>query len=238
MESHLALDMIQGRLDNATDPEERERLVAIAASLERGWTIRQDALERLTVSAAPKASMQSWRETIYATIADGTAVTAAAKTLLVPDFTLPANFLYPGRVLKYTLYGRMSTVITTPGTWTHTLNWGGSGGTVLASTTALGPDPTAASTNIGWTCEYLMVCRSTGTAGTAFTMGKQWHNDIDDGAAAVANLTAALNTQVFPDAPAAVSIDTTTAKAITPAITPSVATGSITAHIAILEALS
>lgn len=238
MEQNLALDMIQSRLDRATIPEERERLSAIAGNIEKGWTLRQDALERLTVSAAPRASMQSWRETLYAVIADGTAVTAAAKTILVPDFTLPANYLYPGRMMKYTLYGRMSTVITTPGTWTHTLNWGGSGGTVLASTTALAPDPTAASTNIAWYVEYLMMCRSIGSSGSAFTMGKQWHNDIDDGSAAVANLTAALNTHVFPDVPAAVTINTTTANALTPAITPSVATGSITAHLAILEALT
>lgn len=239
MERGLALDMIQARLDKATLPDEIDRLECIARNLEAGWVLRQDVLERLTYAAAPRASMQSWRETIYATIADGTAVTTpAVKTILVPDFTLPINYLYPGRVLKYTLYGRMSTVITTPGTWTHTLNWGGTGGTVLATSTALAPDPTAASTNIAWYVEYIMVCRSIGATGTAFTMGKQWHNDIDDGAAAVANLTAALNTHVFPDAAAAVTINTTTANALTPAITPSVTTGSMTCHLAILEALT
>lgn len=188
----------------------------------------------------PRASMQAWRETLYVTVADGTAVTGAAKTILVPDFTLPASYMYVGRTLQYTLYGRLSTVITTPGTWTHTLNWGGSGGTVMASTGALAPDPTAAATNLAWYMTYVSVCRSVGTSGTAFTMGNGWMNDVDDGAAAVANLTAALNNQVlaFPDVPAAVTIDTTTAKAISPCITPSVASGSMTCHIGLLEALS
>lgn len=230
--------MIQQRLDRARVPDEIERLECIARNLEAGWLLSRDALERLTVSAAPRASMQSWREVLYGTTVDGVAVTAAAKTILVPDFTLPSNFLYVGRYMKYTLYGRMSTVITTPGTWTHTLNWGGVGGTVLASTAALAPDPTAASTNVAWYVEYLLQCKAVGTAGSVKVMGKQWHNDIDDGAAAVANLTAALNQHVFPDAPADVAINTTTANALTPAITPSVTTGSITAHMAILEALT
>jgi hypothetical protein len=184
--------------------------------------------------------MQTWRQTLYTTIADGTAVTAAAETVLVPDYTLPAGFLYPGALLKYTLFGRMSTAITTPGTWIWRLRWGGVGGTALATSGTIVPDPTAASTNIAWYVEFYMQCRSVGTAGTALTWGKMWQNDIDDGAAAVANLTTALNNQhaVFPDAAAAVSIDTTTAKALSPTITPSVATGTITCHHALLESLS
>lgn len=99
-------------------------------------------------------------------------------------------------------------------------------------------DPTAASTNIAWYVEYFSVCRPVGTSGTAFTMGRQWHNDIDDGAAAIANLTAALNTQVFGDVPVVATIGTTIAKALSSCITPSVATGSMTCHIAILETLT
>jgi len=184
--------------------------------------------------------MQTWRQTLYNTVADGTAVTAAAETILVPDYTLPAGFLYPGSLLKYTLFGRMSTVITTPGTWIWRLRWGGVGGTALVTSGTIVPDPTAASTNIAWFAEFYVNCRSVGTTGTAMSWGKMWQNDIDDGAAAVANLTTALNNQqaVFPDAAAAVTIDTTTAKALSATITPSVATGSITCHHALLESLT
>lgn len=242
MDTESALDLVARRLANAKLPEEIERLEAIAGNLERGWTLRRDALRRLTVSAAPRASMQSWRETLYATIADGGTVTAAAtETILIPDFSLPGNYLYPGRTLKYTLFGRISSPVTTPGTFTWKLRWGGAAGVSLASSGAIAPDPTASSTNLAWWCEFYMVCRSVGTAGTAFTMGRMWANDIDDGAAAIANLTAALNNQqlAFPDVPAvSASIDTTITKALSPTITNSLSTGSVTCHIAILEALT
>lgn len=230
MEREGALDLIAKRLEGAHG-EERARLEAIARNLEAGWTLRRDALEKLTVSVAPRASMQSWRECLYTTIADGTAVTAAARTILVPDFTLPGNYLYPGRTLKYTLYGRMSSPITTPGTFVFSLMWGGAAGVVLAASAALAPDTAAASTNVAWRAEFLMVCRSVGPTGTAFTMGHLWHNDMQATAAA-------LNMATFPDAPAAVTIDTTTAKAISPTVTPSLTTGSVTAHIAVLEAVT
>ena len=184
--------------------------------------------------------MQTWRQTLYTTIADGTAVTAAAETILVPDYTLPAGYLYPGALLKYSAFGRMSSAITTPGTFTWRTRWGGVGGVALAASGAIAPDPTAASTNVAWFVEFYIQCRSVGTAGTAMSWGRMWQNDIDDGAAAVANLTTALNNQqaVFPDAAATAAIDTTTAKALSITVTPSVATGSVTCHHALLESLS
>jgi hypothetical protein len=184
--------------------------------------------------------MQTWRQTLYTTIADGATITAAAETALVPDYTLQAGFLYPGALLKYTLFGRMSSAITTPGTFTWRLRWGGVGGVALAASGAIAPDPTAASTNVAWFAEFYVQCRSVGTTGSAMCWGRMWQNDIDDGAAAVANLTAALNNQqaVFPDAAAVATIDTTTAKAITPTVQPSLNTGSVTCHHAFLESLS
>jgi hypothetical protein len=237
MEAPHALDLVEQRLGNAKLPEERERLESIAANLEAGWTIRREALEKLTVAAAPQASMQSWRECLYATIADGTAVvTPAVATILVPDFTLPAAYLYPGRTLKYTLWGKMSSPITTPGTFTMSLRWGGVGGVVLATSGAWAPDPTAASTNVAWSCEYWMVCRSVGATGTALTFGKMDLNDIDD--ATVATLKAGLDQESFPDANAVVTIDTTIAKALSPCVTPSLTTGSVTCMMAVLEAIT
>jgi hypothetical protein len=232
-----AIEMIDDRLLRCTESEELDRLLVIRGNLEKGWRIRQKAIEEMCIDPSPRASMQSWEEAVYAPITDGTAVTAAAKTALIPDFTLPAGYMYPGRWMKYTLYGKMSTVITTPGTWTHTLNWGGSAGIVLASTAAYAPDSAAASTNIAWWIEYLLHCRATGavTSGSIFCMGKFQMGDFSS---TVATLAAQLDQETFPDAPAAVGVDTTTAKALTPAITPSVATGSITAHLALLEAIT
>jgi hypothetical protein len=231
MERQNALDLVQAKLDKAVLPEERDRLYAIAANLESGWNIRKDALESLTVSCAPNASMQSWRECLYSVIADGTAVTAAARTILVPDFTLPAYYLYPGRTLKYTLMGRMSSVITTPGTFVWSLMWGGAAGVVLAASAAVAPDPAAASSNVAWAVQFYVVCRSIGATGTAMTMGILQHNDMQATAAELNKLT-------ISDVPAVATIDTTTAKAISPTITPSLTTGSVQAHIAVLESIS
>jgi hypothetical protein len=183
----------------------------------------------------PRASMQSWRETLYTVIADGTAVTAAAATILVPDFTLPANYLYPGRTLKYTLFGRTSSVITTPGTFVMSLRLG-VGGTVMATSGAWAPDPTAASTNIAWWVEYYTVCRSVGSSGTCFTMGRMSLGDYDD--ATVTTIVGNLNMTQFPDVPATATVNTTIANAWSPCITPSLTTSSTTCHIAVLEALT
>jgi hypothetical protein len=187
---------------------------------------------------APRASMQSWRETLYVTIADGTAVTAAAtRTILVPSFTLPANYLYPGRTLKYTLFGRASSAVTTPGTFVHSLIYGtAAGGVVLAASGAWAPETGTVATNLAWYCEYYSVCRSVGSSGTQFTMGRMSLSDYDSTSAAT--LRGNLGMVQFPDVPAVATVDTTTATALNPCVTNSLSTASVTAHIAILEALT
>ena len=107
---------------------------------------------------------------------------------------------------------------------------------MLATSGALAPDPTAASTAVPWKMELWTVCRSIGTAGALFTMGDINHSDIDD--ATVATIKADLDADLFPASAAAVAVNTTTSAALSPCVTPSVTTGSITAHIAILEALT
>ena len=179
-------------------------------------------------------SLQSWREALNSTIADGTAVTAAAtETILVPDKTIQADYLVQGRTLKYTLFGRMSSAITTPGTFTFRLRWGGVGGVALVASGAIAPDTAAAGTNVGWFAEFYVVCRSIGTSGTAMCWGRMALNDI------IAT-TAGLSNQmfVFPDAAAVATIDTTTAKALSPTVTNSLGTGSVQCHHALLESLN
>jgi hypothetical protein len=230
-----AYDQLQRRREQALSDGERGAIDLIAADLSASDSIRTPHGVMRDLSR-PRASMQSWREALYVTTADGTAVTAAAATILVPDFNLPANYLYPGRMLEYNLWGRQSTVITTPGTYTWGLRYGGIAGTVLATSTALAPDPTAASTNIAWWLKFWTVCRSVGSSGSLFTFGRIEHTDVDD--ATVATLKTALDAVVFPAANAAVTVNTTTANALTPYVTPNVATGSITCNMALLEAIT
>jgi len=178
-----------------------------------------------------------FQEVLYSPIADGTAVTAAAETIMVPNYTLPANMLLPGSTLRYTLFFRVSTAITTPGTITQRLRYGGVAGTVLAASGAWAPDATAAATNLtGRTC-YLLVCRSAGPAGTIMCCGDTFVNDVDDASAAA--IVANMAMTVIPvSAPATAAVDTTAASALSPTWTQTVATGSMTAHLAVLESMN
>jgi len=240
MEKYHALRLIEDRLvllKGDKNIEQRERLLAIAGNIKRGWAIRQDALECLTIPDLPHSSMQSWRETLYATQADGTAITAAAETIMVPNFTIPGNYLYPGRCLKYTILGKISTVITTPGTITAKLKWGGVGGTQLVTSGAYAPDPTAASTDLTCIFEFWLMCREIGTSAASLAFGRMNLSDFDD--ASATTLKNNLDMNMIPtSSPATVNIDTTTANALSPTFTQTVATGSFTAMLAILESLS
>jgi hypothetical protein len=192
---------------------------------------------------AVKASSVGWRDTLTprrVLIADGAAVTnVTAETIMCPDFTFAADYLEVGDLLKYTLFFNTSTVITTPGVINFRLRWGGVGGVLLASSGTFAPDPTAASTTISGWIEYYMVCRSTGTTGSAFVMGRVDIADFDD--ASATTLKGNLDMGVVPvSAPAAVAIDTTIAKALSPTVQFSVATATtqLVNHIAILESLN
>lgn len=237
--SQPGLDLIEQRLKTTTRPEERERLLAIAGNLERGWQIRQDALERLTVSSAPMGSMQTWRETLMATTASDTAITAAAETAMTPGFTFPANYFYAGRVIKMTLWGMNSTAITTPGTIILKLRAGAGGttGTTLATSGTYAPDPTAASTQVSTYTEFYTTIRASGTAAATITMGRMWLSDFDD--ASAATIVGNLNMHAIPpSAPATVNLDTTAANTWSATFTQSAATGSHTNLMTILEALT
>lgn len=226
------LDQAKARALAATGAE-RDGFESVIASLERSGEIAGPF--------EPRASIQSWRETLYSIIADGAQVlNTTTETIMVPDFSIPANYMYQGRTLKYTLFFDQSFVITTPGTSTLRLRWGGVAGTVLAASGAFAPDPTAAQTTRSGCVEWYVVCRSIGTAGSMFTMGRMWLNDYDD--ASATSLQGNLNMTVAPtNAPAVVSsLDTTTAKALSPTVAHSVATATTqtTCHLAVLEALN
>lgn len=186
-----------------------------------------------------RASMQAWEEALYAPLTDGATTTSAAEVVMVPIFTLPANYLYPGRLLKWTLAGRQSTAITTPGTITLRLAYSatGLGAVVMAASGAFAPDPTAAATNLTYMVEWWFVCRSNGTSGTGLAVGRIEWSDYDD--ATVATIVGNLNMRMAPaSAPAVATIDTTVARALSPTHQESAATHSHTTHVAILEAIT
>lgn len=194
-------------------------------------------------ASLPKASSVGWRDVLNkrrVIQTDGTAVSATTtETIITPDYTFAADEVEPGDTYNYQLWGNVSTVITTPGTITMRLRWGGVGGTALATSGAYAPDPTAASTTIAAMVEYVVVVRSVGTSGSMFCMGRMFLNDFDD--ATATTLQGNLNMIMIPTGtPAAVTVDTTTSKALSPTIAFSVATAGTqwTTNIAILESLN
>lgn len=232
MRREETLALLERRLESAATSEERERLYTIAENLERGWMAKGPF--------EPRGSSQGWEEVMYYTLADTQILNTTTETIMVPNYSIPANYLYPGRILKYTLFFDWSTVITTPGTLTLALRWGGVAGTALATSGAFAPDPTAASTTVSGMVEYILTCRSQGTAGSVFTMGRMTLSDFDD--ASVTTIVGNLNMLMIPpSAPAAVTVDTTTAaNALSPTAKFSVATATtqLTTHMAILETLT
>lgn len=189
----------------------------------------------------PRASNQGWEECIARIATDGAQVlNTTTETIMVPDVLLNANYLTVGKTLKYTIYFDVSTVVTTPGTITLALRWGGVAGVVLCTSGAVAPDPTGASTTVSGMVEFLVTGRSEGTAGTAFAMGNMILSDYDD--ASATTIIGNLNMIMIPASAPAVSgsIDTTTQKALSPTVKFSVATATtqFKAHLATLEALN
>lgn len=198
-----------------------------------------DRAGELAGAGEPRAGMQTWEETLYGTTADQTAVTGSSETAFVPIFTLPAGYFYAGRLVKWTVFGRQSTAITTPGTITLRLSYSASGvgAVVVVASSAYTGDVSAAATNLTFMAEFWMICRATGTSGTAIGFGRIEWTDYDDVSATT--LAAALGLRMAPaSAPATATIDTTVARAVSPTYQSSVTTGSMTCHLGYMEALT
>jgi hypothetical protein len=168
---------------------------------------------------------QNWEETLDLLTADGTQISnSTSETIICPDFNIPAYYMSPGRTLKISAWGVCSNVVTTPGTLTMRVRWGGVAGTVLLASGAQGMDTTAR-TNALWALEAWITCRTAGATGT-FNSGGVWYQ-YNLLASTAANLLPALLGSA--GAPAAsgnanVTVDTTTAKLLSVTAQFSVAT--------------
>jgi hypothetical protein len=134
-------------------------------------------------------SMQTWGETLVSAQVDGTALTnSTTATSILPaaaKFTLPANYFAIGRVLRINAWGRISNVVTTPGTLTLDVRFGSTvvfnGGAMQLNTTA--------KTNVSWRAIIMLTCRSigSGTSATLFGQGDWCSESATGSAAGVAN---------------------------------------------------
>lgn len=122
-------------------------------------------------------SQQTWQELIFSTLTASTAVTGTGEAIVVPDITLPANYMYPGRVLYARIAGKISNVVTTPGTITLKARWGGIAGTVLVTSDAIAQN-IIAQTDDSWEAEFWIICQTAGATGSFLTSGKAFFNNI------------------------------------------------------------
>ena len=93
---------------------------------------------------------------------DGAALTGSTTpTSLLPSsakFTLPANFLSIGTTLRFRAAGRITTVVTTPGTLTLDIRFGS---VIVATSQALALN-IVAKTNVTWRLKWDLTCRAIG----------------------------------------------------------------------------
>lgn len=116
-------------------------------------------------------SKQTWREAVAFASGDGpTLANSAVATSIMPVTarkTFEANFLNQvGRVLKVTAAGRVSNIVTTPGTLTLDLRFGA---IVVANGGAMALN-VVAKTNVPWYLEWLLVVRAIGNGTNANLM--------------------------------------------------------------------
>lgn len=169
-------------------------------------------------------SFNSWGQLLISQSVAGTAVsnTTSQTTVLAPaaKFTLPANLLRIDTTFKIIAGGRISTVVTTPGTITWALKFG----TVeVFNSGALAQNATA-QTNATWNMTIDLVCQSIGasTSATVFGIG-EYRSRAAVGSAAVA--TSGILVQPMPDTAPGVGtgFDSTVSNVVDLLVTPSVA---------------
>lgn len=184
-------------------------------------------------------SVQSWVESYgWASVDGATLANSTTVTSLIPTpalITLPANFFDKlGKTLRITASGRMSTVVTTPGTFTFTVKFGG---IVVANGGALTLN-TVAQTNDSWMLEWLFTARAigSGTAANLIHVGKFTSRALVAGVASTALV------ECMPDTAPAVGagFDSTAAQIVDLQGQWSVlsASNSITVHQYIIESLN
>lgn len=183
-------------------------------------------------------SKQGWQELLSESFSDGPTLTAAAAASCIPTagkITLPNNFWYPGRVLEITAMGRISCVVTTPGTARFDVRMGA---TNVFDTLALNLN-TVAKTTVPWLLEVRLVCRAvgSGTGTTLFGMGRFQSEAVVGSPLPTAGGNGSL---LVPVATPAVGggFDNTLANTVDLFFTQTVATGSLTLHNLLIESLN
>lgn len=178
-------------------------------------------------------SLQTWQETIVNGSVDGPTLTAAAAASCIPTpsrIILPNNYFYIGRMLKICMHGRISCVVTTPGTARFDVRMGPSGTIVVYDTGALNLN-VVAKTTVPWWLEIWLTCRAvgSGTATNFMGIGCFTSEAVVGSPLPSAGGNGSLNCPVGTPA-VGTGFDNTAANALDVFFTQTVATGSMTVH--------
>lgn len=119
-------------------------------------------------------TMQTFVETLITAQVDGAAlgnsVTATSILPATAKVTLPTQYQYIGRSFLVRAAGRVSNIVTTPGTLTLDLRFGS---VVIANGGAMALN-IVAKTNVPWYLEWLLTCRAIGSSTSAKMMHQGW----------------------------------------------------------------
>ena len=173
-------------------------------------------------------------------IADGAQVlNTLTETIICPDFTFSANDarIYPGAGMNIRCFFDVSNVVTTPGTLTLRVRWGGVGGTVLCATAAITLDAVARS-NYSGMLDVDLIWRTVGLTASSSSLFAMGFVILTDVATPAAPPNGTQSPYMMPaSAPAVVSaLDTSVAKAlsVTAQFSVNTATTQLTNHIRVL----
>ena len=181
-------------------------------------------------------------ETIVCGATDGPTLTAAARASCIPTanrIVLPNNFFYIGRAIRIQMSGRISCVVTTPGTARLDICMGSAGTTIVYDTGALNLN-IVAKTTVPWSFDTTLVCRAvgTGTSTTFFPTGHGFQSEAVVGAPLpAAGGNGLLYAPVGTPAVGA-GMDNTAASALDVFFTQTVATGQFIVHNYIVQVLN
>jgi hypothetical protein len=178
-------------------------------------------------------SVQSWTERWITGVTDGPTLTAAARASCIPTAerkVLPVTFGIT-KAIRISMGGRISCVVTTPGTARFDICLGAAGTTIVYDTGALNLNTTA-QTTVPWYFEVELVCRAVGTSTstTFFPHGGRFVSEAVVGSAAdTAGGNGYLNAPTGTPAVGA-GTDSTAVHILDCFFTQTVATGSLIVH--------
>ncbi len=177
---------------------------------------------------------QTYQQTLVQSSTDGPTLTGAARASCIPvasRLVLPNLFFAVGDSIKIMMSGRISCVVTTPGTARFDVCMGSAGTTIVFDTGAINLNIVAKVT-VPWYFEVKLVCRAVGngTTTTFFPMGGYFTSEAVIGSPLPS--VGGNGSVLVPVGTPAVGagMDNTAASAIDVFFTQTVATGSMTVH--------